>query len=129
MRAQSKDIGLAGPGIRLALAAAFVVTLTAWTGAQAQEQPRNIASAAEAAAQNPPADSSQALTGSLPGELVVVGESSPHSEPWADFRETVAGAAVPSCFEPGALSHQEFAAEGLLRAPLLVAAAANDRCR
>jgi hypothetical protein len=51
------------------------------------------------------------------------------SEPWDSFRHTVASAATPSCFGPNALSHEDFAAQGLLRLPFLARAAATGACR
>ena len=50
-------------------------------------------------------------------------------EPWENFRQSMSGAAVPSCFGPTALSHQGFSAEGLLALPFLVQAAVVGKCR
>ena len=51
------------------------------------------------------------------------------SEPWVDFRLSVADAAVPNCLDPDAARHGPFVAEGLLRAPFLLNAAAEGACR
>jgi len=63
------------------------------------------------------------------GMSVTVSANLPESEPWDDFRRSVAGAATPSCFGPDALPHEEFFVEGLLRLPLLARAAASSECR
>jgi hypothetical protein len=62
---------------------------------------------------------------------LIVDANLPDREPgeWDSFRRSLASAATSSCFGPDALSHQEFAAEGLLRLPFLVGAAADGACR
>ena len=60
---------------------------------------------------------------------VIVGADFPNSEQWESFRHSVSGAATSSCFGPDALSHEEFAVEGLLRLPFLVRAASDGACR
>jgi hypothetical protein len=50
-------------------------------------------------------------------------------EAWDGFRQSVSGAATSSCFAPDALSHEEFAVQGLLRLPFLVRAASDGTCR
>jgi len=51
------------------------------------------------------------------------------ADAWDSFRRSIAGAATSSCFDAAAPSQQDFAAEGLLRLPFLVQAAADGTCR
>jgi hypothetical protein len=108
----------------LAVAAALAIALAACTGARAQERPDDVAFPVEDKTQDSQSHSSQWITTSDP--LVVTGS---RSEPWADFRRTVADAAIPSCFSSDAPSHEAFSAEGLLRVPFLLHEAANNACR
>jgi len=51
------------------------------------------------------------------------------SDPWEDFSQTVAGAAVPDCVRPNALPRRPIEVQGLLAPPLLLRAAAVGKCR
>ena len=69
------------------------------------------------------------LTGITVGQSMTVGANFPDRESWDGFRHSVSGAATSSCFGPDALSHEEFAVEGLLRLPFLMRAASAGACR
>jgi hypothetical protein len=60
---------------------------------------------------------------------MIVSANFPNPELWNSFRHSVSGAATSSCFGPDALSHEEFAVEGLLRLPFLMGAASAGACR
>jgi hypothetical protein len=85
----------------------------------------------EDATQHPAQDPPQLtdLTVDEVAGLITVGVNFPDSEQWDGFRQSVAGAATSSCLGPDALSHEEFAVEGLLRLPFLVRAASAGECR
>jgi hypothetical protein len=72
--------------------------------------------------------SKSAIVDEAPGS-VVAGATSLHAQAWADFRRGVADAAAPDCIDPGAVAHQTFIVEGLLRIPFLARAAADGSCR
>ena len=59
--------------------------------------------------------------------IEVTGEPSTERtpDPWESFRQSLAGAAVASCFSQEAVP----AAQGLLRVPVLLGAAAAGKCR
>jgi len=61
----------------------------------------------------------------------VIAERAPKLEPeqWENFRQSVSGAAVPSCYSPDAAPHQQFAATGLLALPFLVHGHIVGSCR
>jgi hypothetical protein len=61
----------------------------------------------------------------------IIGERPPNLEPerWENFRQVVSNAAVPGCFAPNALSHEEFVLGGLLGLPFWVHAAVAGKCR
>jgi hypothetical protein len=64
--------------------------------------------------------------------IEVTGEAPPESaqEPWEAFRQSVADAAVPGCLSPDAsVPRPRVQAQGLLRLPALVGAAAVGKCR
>ena len=69
------------------------------------------------------------MTGDQASTSLTVSASLPESERWDRFGQSVAGAARSSCFGPDALHHEEVVADGLLRLPLLVHAAATSGCR
>jgi len=85
----------------------------------------------EDATQHPTQDPSQLtdITVEEAARQVTVGANFPDAEQWDGFRQSVAGAATSSCLGPDALSHEEFAVEGLLRLPFLVRAASDGACR
>ena len=63
--------------------------------------------------------------------IEITGERPPNLEPerWENFRQVVSNAAVPGCFAPNALSHEEFVLGGLLGLPFWVHAAVVGKCR
>lgn len=101
-------------------------------GGQAAEPPAEATPQSSPAA-SPPTDSTidSAIDSTIDQETssVTVSAAARQSDPWDGFRHSVASAATPSCFGPDALPHEEFAAEGLLRAPFLAHAAATSACR
>jgi hypothetical protein len=131
MRARSIDATKARRWLGLAVGTTLVVTLAAGTCVQAQESSGDATSPVESIPQKPLADrsGSTAATEEADGMVVVGARPPPRSEGWADFRRSVAASAIPSCFATDAPSHENFAAEGLLRAPLLVRAAVDGSCR
>jgi hypothetical protein len=131
MHARSIDATKARRWLGLAVGTTLVVTLAAGTCAQAQERSGDVTSVVESLPRNPLADSSgsTAANDEVDGLVVVGAGPAPRSEGWADFRRSVAASAIPSCFATDAVSHENFAAEGLLRAPLLVRAAVDGSCR
>jgi hypothetical protein len=48
---------------------------------------------------------------------------------WESFRQSVTQTATPGCLQPDALRREPFAAQGLLRLPFLLHAAAVGNCR
>ena len=149
----------AHPTIGLAAAAMLVVTLVACSAVKAQEravdvQPSALALVAAVRPTDPayvgqgrasgkavesPGDgtpqtstgASQATDSTIDQAIgsVTVSAAVPQSKPWDGFRQSVASAATPSCFGVDALSHEEFATQGLLRLPFLAHAAATSACR
>jgi hypothetical protein len=147
------------PRISLAAAAMLVVTLATCNAVQAQERAADVQpGATTVVATVQPIDPTYVGPDQASGKAMAfledgtpqstartsrytdmtVGEASssvtvsanlPESEPWDDFRHSVAGAATPSCFGPDALPHEEFFVEGLLRLPFLARAAASSECR
>jgi hypothetical protein len=116
--------------LRVGLAvAALAITLAACAGAQAQGWPDDVAFPSADETQNSAGAGSQWTTTDRASDSVVVNGDPSHSELWADFRRTVADASVPSCFSSDAQSHEALLAEGLLRMPILLGAAANGTCR
>jgi hypothetical protein len=114
----------------LAVVASTALLATAFAGdGGAALVPDDIASLDEHAARDPAAANPQFAAVGEPGNLVFVDATSLRSEPSADFGRGVAAAAVPSCLDPRALEHGMFVAEGLLRVPFLVGAAADGACR
>jgi hypothetical protein len=63
--------------------------------------------------------------------IEITGERPPNLEPerWENFRQVVSNAALPGCFAPNALSHEEFVLGGLLGLPFWVHAAVVGKCR
>jgi hypothetical protein len=51
------------------------------------------------------------------------------SDPWEDFRQSVATAPTPSCFSSDPMPQEQFEPQGLLRLPFLLHAAAVGKCR
>jgi hypothetical protein len=159
MRARSIDPKRASSSNGLMTAAMLMATLIALDAAQAQERTPYIQpSAATVMAAVQPIDRADVGPGRASGKAVESpGEGTPQSsagaaeptdstmdqatssvtvsaavrqsEPWDGFRHSVASAATPSCFSLDAQSHEEFAAEGLLRLPFLAHAAATSACR
>jgi hypothetical protein len=85
----------------------------------------------EDATQHSATDNSQLTditAGRVTGSLIVSANFR-DPEAWDGFRQSVSGAATSSCFAPDALSHEEFAVQGLLRLPFLVRAASDGTCR
>ena len=149
----------AHPTIGLAAAAMLVVTLVACSAVKAQERGADVrpsaptlvaavrpihpayvgqgwtsGNAAESPGDGTPqssASASQGTDGTIDQAIgsVTVSAAVPQSNPWDGFRHSVASAATPSCFGLDALSHEEFATQGLLRVPFLAHAAATGACR
>jgi len=111
------------------VAVVLVATLVACAHARAPKPPDDVASVDEHATRNSPADNAPPATLDKPGTSVFVRANFARSEPWVDFRLSVADAAVPNCLDPDAARHGPFVAEGLLRAPFLLNAAAEGACR
>jgi hypothetical protein len=111
------------------VAVVLVATLVACAHARAPKPPDDVASVDERATRNSPADNAPPAALDKPGTSVFVRANSARSEPWVDFRLSVADAAVPNCLDPDAARHGPFVAEGLLRAPFLLNAAAEGACR
>jgi hypothetical protein len=155
MRIRSIEARPAHPRIARGAAVALVAALLACGAAQAQEaQPgaatlvaavraidparvgpgRASGKAVESRADGTPQSSAGASppTDSAIDQAVgsvTVSAAARQSQPWDGFRRSVASAATPDCFGPDALSHEEFAAQGLLRLPFLAHAAATGACR
>jgi hypothetical protein len=157
MRAQSIDPKRASPSTGLMTAAMLTATLIAFDAAQAQERTPYIQPSATVMAAVQPIDPTQVgldqASGKGPRHLegatqhaatdsqltdITVGRATgsltvsanfPDPEAWDGFRHSVSGAATSSCFAPDALSHEEFAVQGLLRLPFLVRAASDGACR
>lgn len=117
------------PRLGLAVAAILAVTFATCSGAQTQARPGEVVSLDESETWNPVADASRSPANDEASGLVVVDANPRSSDPWVGSREAIADSATPSCFGPHALSEPGFAAEGLLRMPLLVGAAASGACR
>jgi hypothetical protein len=113
----------------LVVAAALVATLVTCANARTSKPPDDLASLDEHATLNSGTDNPPSAAGGQPIDSVSVGASLPRGEPWLDFDRSVAAAAVPSCLDPRAAQHALFVAEGLLRMPFLVSAAADGACR
>jgi hypothetical protein len=159
MRPRSIDPKRASPSAGLVTAAMLAATLIAFDAAQAQERTPYIEPGAAAvmaavqpidptqvghdqasgkgprhledATQHSATDNSQftdTTVGRATGSLTV-SANFPDPEAWDGFRHSVSGAATSSCFDPDALSHEEFAVQGLLRLPFLVRAASDGTCR
>ncbi len=111
------------------VAVVLVATLVACAHARAPKPPDDVALVDEHATRNSPADNPPAAGLDKPGTSVFVRANFARSEPWVDFRLSVAHAAVPNCLDPDAARHGPFVAEGLLRAPFLLNAAAEGACR
>ena len=111
------------------VAATLWVLLAACNAARAQEALGDAAWSVEGKMQSSAAYSSESMTTDPPSSLEILGTNLPHARPWVDFRQSVAGAAIPSCFAPDTPSHDRFAATGLLRLMPLVHAAADGACR
>ena len=111
------------------VAATLWVLLAACNAARAQEALGDATGSVEGKMQSSAAYSSESVMTGQPSSLEILGTNLPHARPWVDFRQSVAGAAIPSCFGPNALPHDRFAATGLLRLMPLVHAAADGACR
>jgi len=64
--------------------------------------------------------------------IEITGERAPTvpSDPWEDFRQSVATTApTPSCFSSDPMPQGQFEPQGLLRLPFLLHAAAVGKCR
>jgi hypothetical protein len=107
----------------------LATSLAVCAGAQAQGWPDDLVFPGGDETQNSAGLASQRTTTDRASDSVVVNGDLAHSELWADFRRTVAGASVPSCLSSDTQSHETFLAQGLLRMPILLAAAANGACR
>jgi hypothetical protein len=113
----------------LAAAAVLAAALFASPTALAQEHDDEVALLVEHATRDSPAPNPQSPAVDKPSDSVLVGADVSGSEPWVDFRHGVADAAVPNCVDPRSAQHAVFVAEGLLRVPFLVGAAADGACR
>ena len=132
---------------RFVVAVVLVAMLVACAHASAPKPPDDVALVDEHATRNSPADNppaaglderatrnspaNNAPPAALdkPGPSVFVRANLARSKPWGDFRVSVADAAVPNCLDPDAARHGPLVAEGLLRAPFLLNAAAEGACR
>jgi hypothetical protein len=136
-----------GSASRFVVTMVLVATLAPCAHARAPKPPDDVALVDEHATRNSPADNppaagldelatrkspadyAPAAALDKPGASVSVRANVARSEPWVDFRRSVADAAVPNCLGPDAARHESFVAEGLLRAPFLLNAAAESACR
>jgi hypothetical protein len=130
-----------------ALAVVLVATLVGCAHARAPKPPDDVALVDEHATRNPladnppaarlderatrtsPVDKAPPAALDEPRTSVFVRANFARSEPWVGFRVSVADAAVPKCLDPDAARHGPFVAQGLLRAPFLLNAAAEGACR
>jgi hypothetical protein len=114
---------------RFVVAVVLVATLVACAYARAPKPPDDVALVDEHATRNSPANNAPPAALDKPGPSVFVRANLARSEPWVDFRVSVADAAAPNCLDPDAARRGPFVAEGLLRAPFLLNAAAEGACR
>jgi hypothetical protein len=155
MRIRSIEARPAHPSIARGAAVTLVAALVACCGAQAQEAQPGVATLVAAvrpidpthvssgrasgnAVESPGDGTPQSSAGASPPtdstidqaiSSMTVSAAVQQSEPWDGFRRSVASAATPDCFGPDALSHEEFAAQGMLRLPFLAHAAVTGACR
>jgi hypothetical protein len=155
MRIRPIEAKPAHPRIARGAAATLVVALVACCAAQAQEAQPGVATLVAAVRPIDPAHVGPGRTGGKAVESrgdgapessagaspptdstidqavgsVTISAAVRPSRPWDGFRRSVASAATPDCFGPDALSHEEFAAQGMLRLPFLAHAAVTGACR
>jgi hypothetical protein len=129
MPSRSRTESGLGSASGFVVAVVLVATLVACAHARAPKPPDDVALVDEHATRNSPANNAPPAALDKPGPSVFVRANFARSEPWVDFRVSVADAAVPKCLDPDAARHGPFVAEGLLRAPFLLNAAAEGACR
>lgn len=111
--------------VALALAATFAVYLDA----DGQKAPDDFALLDQRSIQASPAENFQSAVDAQPDDAVLVGANLSRPEPWPEFGQSEADAAVPSCLDPHEAQHALFMPDDLLRMPFLASEAADGACR